>query len=58
MILNIGVIGTGFIGKEHIKRITNNLSGAKVVAVNDVDKNKTKELAKKYNAHFLILLKN
>jgi myo-inositol 2-dehydrogenase/D-chiro-inositol 1-dehydrogenase len=37
MELRIGVIGTGAIGIEHIGRITNKLSGGKIVAVTDVD---------------------
>ena len=36
MTLNIGVIGTGAIGRDHIRRITNTLSGARVTAVTDV----------------------
>lgn len=35
--LRIGVIGTGAIGREHIGRITNKLTGAKVVAVTDIN---------------------
>ncbi len=38
MTLRIGVIGTGAIGQDHIRRITNTLSGGKIVAVNDVNK--------------------
>ncbi|MFS3930417.1 Gfo/Idh/MocA family protein [Priestia flexa] len=38
MTLKIGVIGTGAIGQDHIRRITNTLSGGKIVAVNDVNK--------------------
>lgn len=34
--LNIGVIGAGAIGQEHISRIANKLVGAKVVAVTDI----------------------
>lgn len=34
--LRIGVIGAGAIGCEHIKRITNKLSGGKIVAVTDI----------------------
>lgn len=37
MTLKFGVIGTGAIGVEHIKRITNTLSGGKIVAVTDVN---------------------
>ncbi|PLR80011.1 inositol 2-dehydrogenase [Bacillus canaveralius] len=37
MTIKIGVIGTGAIGREHIKRITNTLSGGKIVAVTDVN---------------------
>lgn len=36
MTLNIGVIGTGAIGRDHIRRITNTLTGARVTAVTDV----------------------
>lgn len=35
-LLNIGVVGCGAIGREHINRITNKLSGGKIVAVSDV----------------------
>lgn len=35
-LLRIGVVGCGAIGREHIDRITNRLSGGKVVAVSDV----------------------
>ncbi len=37
MTLRIGVIGTGAIGRDHIHRITYTLSGAKIVAVTDVN---------------------
>lgn len=42
MTLNIGVIGTGAIGQEHIKRITSTLSGGKIVAVTDISKDQAK----------------
>lgn len=35
MTLNIGVIGTGAIGRDHMRRITRTLSGARIVAVAD-----------------------
>ena len=37
MTVRVGVIGTGMIGQDHIRRITQVLSGGKVVAVSDVD---------------------
>jgi len=37
MALNLGVIGTGAIGREHIRRCSKVLVGAKVVAVNDIN---------------------
>ena len=38
MSLRVGVIGTGAIGRVHIERITNRLTGAAIVAVNDVSR--------------------
>jgi myo-inositol 2-dehydrogenase / D-chiro-inositol 1-dehydrogenase len=37
MTINIGVIGTGAIGEDHARRITQTLAGGKIVAVNDVN---------------------
>lgn len=37
MSINVGVIGTGNIGQDHIRRITHALSGARVVALTDID---------------------
>jgi len=37
MTLNIGVIGTGAIGRDHIRRCSFALVGSKVVAVNDIN---------------------
>ncbi|SCM76877.1 Inositol 2-dehydrogenase [uncultured Pleomorphomonas sp.] len=42
MTLKIGVIGTGAIGQDHIRRLTNTLTGAEVVAVNDINLDETK----------------
>jgi myo-inositol 2-dehydrogenase/D-chiro-inositol 1-dehydrogenase len=37
MTVRVGVIGTGMIGQDHIRRITQVLTGGTVTAVNDVD---------------------
>ena len=37
MTLNIGVVGTGMIGRDHTRRIQQVLSGAQVVALSDVN---------------------
>ena len=42
MTLNVGVIGTGMIGQDHIRRLTYVLSGARVSAVTDVDLDRAK----------------
>ncbi|MEF9605080.1 Gfo/Idh/MocA family oxidoreductase, partial [Paracoccus sp. PXZ] len=38
MTLKIGVIGTGAIGQDHTRRINQVLAGAKVTALNDVNR--------------------
>jgi myo-inositol 2-dehydrogenase/D-chiro-inositol 1-dehydrogenase len=49
MTLQIGVIGTGAIGQDHIRRITQTLSGAKVVAVNDINPEQARDVVAKYS---------
>ncbi|MFZ1873736.1 MAG: Gfo/Idh/MocA family oxidoreductase [Chania sp.] len=38
MTLNIGVIGTGAIGRDHIRRCSKVLQGSRIVAVNDINR--------------------
>lgn len=45
MTLNIGVVGVGMIGQDHIRRLTHVLSGARVSAVTDVDLGRAKSVA-------------
>lgn len=37
MAVRLGVVGTGMIGREHIRRLTRVVSGSRVVAVTDID---------------------
>jgi myo-inositol 2-dehydrogenase / D-chiro-inositol 1-dehydrogenase len=47
MTVNLGVIGAGLIGQDHIRRFTTVLSGAKVAAVTDVDLDRAHSVAGK-----------
>jgi myo-inositol 2-dehydrogenase/D-chiro-inositol 1-dehydrogenase len=43
--VRVGVIGTGMIGQDHIRRITRVLTGGAVVAVTDVDQARARDVA-------------
>jgi len=45
MTVRVGVIGAGMIGQDHIRRITQVLTGGTVVAVNDVDQARAGQVA-------------
>jgi myo-inositol 2-dehydrogenase/D-chiro-inositol 1-dehydrogenase len=52
MDLHVGVIGTGAIGVNHIRRLTDVVSGVKVVALSDINEGKAKRVADKYGAKY------
>ncbi len=54
MTLGFGVVGTGAIGREHINRITNKLSGGKIVAVTDVNQESAKQTVEQYQLDAII----
>ncbi|MGW7680194.1 Gfo/Idh/MocA family protein [Kribbella sp. NPDC054772] len=45
MTVRVGVIGVGMIGQDHIRRLTQVLSGAQVVAITDVDPERARSVA-------------
>ena len=49
MTVNVGVIGVGMIGQDHIRRLTRVLSGVRVAAVSDVDGDRARTVAKDLN---------
>jgi myo-inositol 2-dehydrogenase/D-chiro-inositol 1-dehydrogenase len=50
MTLQIGVIGVGMIGQDHIRRLTTVLAGARVVAVSDVNAQQAEDVAARIGA--------
>ena len=48
MTVRIGVIGVGMIGQDHIRRLSQVLAGAQVVALTDVDPGKAEEVAAQF----------
>ena len=49
--ISVGIVGAGgFIGQEHLKRLTKKIDGAAVTALYDINKEKTDALAAKYGA--------
>ena len=49
MTVNVGVIGVGMIGQDHIRRLTTVLAGANVVAVSDINPARAHEVASRLN---------
>ena len=52
MALNIGVIGCGAIGREHIKRIQKSMNGAGVIAVSEIDEVTGNKVADQWGVRF------
>ncbi|MFH8468311.1 Gfo/Idh/MocA family protein [Streptomyces sp. NPDC017991] len=50
MTVRVGVIGTGWIGQEHIRRLTDTVTGAEVTAVTDIDAARAEEVAARTGA--------
>ena len=44
--IRVGVIGTGGMGGRHVRNLTNEVAGADVVAVMDVDQDRLQEAAR------------
>jgi myo-inositol 2-dehydrogenase/D-chiro-inositol 1-dehydrogenase len=53
MTVRVGVIGAGMIGQDHIRRLTDVTTGAKVVAVTDVDHDRAATVASGVGARAL-----
>ena len=51
MTIRIGVIGSGMIGADHIRRITTVLAGATITAVTDVDADRAMSSARPRRRH-------
>jgi myo-inositol 2-dehydrogenase / D-chiro-inositol 1-dehydrogenase len=48
MTVRVGVIGTGMIGEDHVRRLTRVVAGASVTAVTDVDKDRAAAVTERF----------
>src|SRR5919108_2011369 len=53
MTLNVGVVGTGMMGQDHVKRLATAVPDAKVVAVSDVNLEQAKRVGEGVGARVL-----
>lgn len=51
-VLKVGVVGCGAIGRDHIRRMTENIAETEVIAVADFVQEAAKKVAEQYNAKF------
>ena len=54
MTVRIGIIGTGMIGEDHARRLTDVVSGAEVTAVTDVDADRAKAVADRFGGTAMV----
>ncbi|NMA17548.1 MAG: Gfo/Idh/MocA family oxidoreductase, partial [Clostridiaceae bacterium] len=52
--LKIGVIGLGAIGRDHVRRLSEKITGCKVVAVSEINEEVGRAVAEQYNAKFYV----
>lgn len=50
--IRVGIIGTGGIGRDHAKRLTNKIAGCKVTAVSEVVEDLGRRVAEEYNCQY------
>lgn len=56
--LRVGVIGCGGMGRDHIRRLTEKIQGAEVVAVSDVFEESARKAAQIQEQKFMQTVRN
>lgn len=55
MTVKIGLIGLGMIGRDHLQRLTHTITGAKVTAVCDINREAADAIAEEYQVKPFIM---